>query len=168
FIEVEIEIVVEVDDERLVLWIAGLDESESGFIYAGSLVSHAAAIVDHQAHADGNILALKGGEFLLNLVFENAKAFDFQAVRELAAIIEHRGMQNHEADIDLDGRALFPSIGILPWWERLRGGNGNLRKARRKRQSHYAEKQNELGKRTETEERTLSGWARSTRSSRRH
>src|SRR5712692_806922 len=48
-VEVEIKIVVEVDDEGLVLWIAVFDEGDGGFVHAGTFVAHAAAVVNDQA-----------------------------------------------------------------------------------------------------------------------
>src|SRR5438445_6071025 len=44
---IQIELVVEVDDQGLILGIAGLHESQSGGVYLGPFVAHAAAIVDH-------------------------------------------------------------------------------------------------------------------------
>ena len=58
-IEVQIKIVVEVDDESFVLRVAGLHQRERRFVHPRPLVAHAPAIVDHQPHADGNILALE-------------------------------------------------------------------------------------------------------------
>ena len=74
-VEVEIVVVVEIDDEGFVLGIAGLDESERGFVYASTLVAHAAAVINDQTHADGNVFALEDGKFLFGFVFEDAEIF---------------------------------------------------------------------------------------------
>src|SRR5271167_294211 len=167
-IEVEIKIVVEVDHEGFVLLVAGLNEREGRLVHARPLVAHAAAIVNHQAHADGNILALKGSEFLFHFIFEYPEAISGQTVGKLAAIVKHAGVKHHQADVDLDRRALFSCIGVLPWRKGLRVWNRNLRKARRDEESHHAEKQQQTREGRNSQERKLSGWARNIPTSRRH
>ena len=58
-IEVEVEIVVKIDDESLVLRIAGFHERQGRGVYPWPLVAHASAVVDHQAHADRDVFALE-------------------------------------------------------------------------------------------------------------
>ena len=52
---VEIIVVVEIDDEGFVLRIAGFTKRQRGGVHLRALVAHAAAVVDHQAHADGHV-----------------------------------------------------------------------------------------------------------------
>src|SRR6516162_8383295 len=105
FVEVKVKIVVEIDYEGFVLRIAVLDEGESGFVNAGTLVAHTAAVVDHESHADGNILALEDGEFLLDFVFVDAEIVLGETLDEFAAVVQNRGVENHEVDIKLDAAA---------------------------------------------------------------
>jgi hypothetical protein len=109
-IEIEIVVVVEIDDEGFVVRIGSLDESQGGFIDAGTLVAHGAAIVDHQAHADRNIFALEEREFLFGFVFEDAKIVFLEAINEFAAIIEDGGVKDDEANVNLDGAALLVDV----------------------------------------------------------
>src|SRR5215472_17870845 len=87
FVEVKVEIVVEIDDESFVLRITVLDEGESGFVDAGPLVAHAAAVVDNEPHADGNVFALEDRELLLDLVFVDAKIVLRETFDEFAAVV---------------------------------------------------------------------------------
>jgi len=101
-VEIEVEVVVEIDDKGFVLRITALDESDGGLVHAGALVAHAAAVVDDEAHADGNIFAFEDGELLLDLVFVDAEIFLGQAVDEFATVVEHAGVQDDEVDVELD------------------------------------------------------------------
>jgi len=115
-VEVEVEVIVEIDDESFVLGIAVLDESEGSLVDAGTLVAHAAAIVDDQAHTDGNIFALEDGELLLDLIFVDAEILLGEAVNEFAAVVENAGVKNDEVDVELD------------FATGLGGGNGLVRR----------------------------------------
>src|SRR5580704_16514589 len=167
-IEVQVKIVVEVHHESFVLWVAGLHERQRCFVHPGPFVAHAPAIVDHQPHADRNILALKSSELLLYFVFEYTKIFGLQTVRELVAIIQHAGVQHHQANVDLDDRTLFPRIGILARRKRLGTRKGNLGKCRRQQKTRRTKKHKKPCDWRNAEERKLSGWARNTLSWRKH
>ena len=86
-VEVEVVVVVEVDDEGFVVRVGGLNESERGFVDAGTLVAHGAAVVNDQAHADGNVFAFENGKFLFGFVFEDAEILFFEAVNEFASVV---------------------------------------------------------------------------------
>jgi hypothetical protein len=93
-VEIEVVVVVEIDDERFVMRIGSLNESEGSFVDARALVAHRAAVVNDQAHADGNVFAFEKRKLLFGFVFEDTEIFFFEAVNEFAAIIENSGMQN--------------------------------------------------------------------------
>src|SRR6266481_1378188 len=109
-VEIEVVVVVEIDDEGFVVRIGSLDESQGGFIDAGTLVAHRAAIVDHQAHADWNIFALEERKLLFGFVLEDAKIVFLEAINEFAAIIEDGGVKDDEADVNFDGAALLVDV----------------------------------------------------------
>ena len=69
----EPDVVVEIDDEHFVLRITGMSEGGNGGGDFGELGSHAAAMVDDEAHGDGSVFLLEKSEFLRAAVFENAK-----------------------------------------------------------------------------------------------
>ena len=102
FVEVEVVVVVKIDDERLVLWVAPLDERKRCFVHAWALVAHAAAVVNDEAHADGNVLAFEDRKFLLGLIFKHAEIFLLQAVDKTSAVVDHRRMQHDEIDVLFD------------------------------------------------------------------
>ena len=109
-VEIEVIVVIEIDDEGFVVRIGSLDESQGGFIDAGTLVAHGAAIVNHQAHADRNIFALEERKFLFGFVFEDAKIVFLKAINEFAAIIEYGSVKDDQADVNFDGAALLVDI----------------------------------------------------------
>ncbi len=163
-VEIKIEVIVEVDDEGFVLRIAGLHESDSGFVDTGTLVAHAAAIVDHQPHADGNVLALEDGKFLFDFVFEDAKIFRLEAVGEALTIVDDRRVQDHQVNFNLDAGTLFTGVGILAGRRRRGIRDGNLSEGRRSEHRGNAEQEREIAQgRKETPEE-LSGWGRNIRS----
>src|ERR1035438_2241006 len=101
-VQIEIKVVVKIYDEGFVLRITVLNEGQGSLVDAWALVSHAAAVVDDQTHADRNVLALEDREFLLGFILEDAEIILAQTFDEFAAIIEHGGVQNDEVDIDLN------------------------------------------------------------------
>src|SRR4029077_18981692 len=114
-VEVEVIVVVKIDDERFVLWIAPLDERERRFVHPRTLVAHAAAVINDEAHADGNVFAFEHRKFLLGLVFEHAKILQLQAVYKSSTVVDHRRMQHDEVDVLSDdcARLLLPRRGGL-------------------------------------------------------
>jgi len=62
---IEVVVVVEVHDEALILGIEVLTKVIAA-ASTGELVTHAAAVVDHQAEADARLL-FEDGKFLLTL-----------------------------------------------------------------------------------------------------
>src|SRR5882724_893620 len=101
-VEVEIVVVVKIDDERFVLWIASLDERKRCLVHTRALVAHAAAVVNDEAHADGNVLAFEDRKSLLGLIFEHAEVFLLQAVYKSSAVVDHRRVQHDEIDVLFD------------------------------------------------------------------
>ena len=97
--------------------IAGLHQGDGRFVHAGAFLAHAAAVIDHQTHGDGNVFALEHGKLLLGFILKYAEVFFLQAFSEASAIIEHGGMQYHQVDADLD-RPLV--AGVLARRKRLR------------------------------------------------
>ena len=92
---VEIIFVIEVDDESLVLRIAGIHERKRRGIYLSALFAHAAAIVNDKAHGHGNIVTRENGNFCSTFVFENAKAALIEAGNKFTAAIRHSHVKNH-------------------------------------------------------------------------
>ena len=100
---VQIKIIVEVNDKGLILRIAGFHQRQSSGVYLGSFVAHAAAIVDHQAHAYGHIFLAEDGDLLVGLVFQDAEIALLQAGDELPAIIHDGDVQDDQIYVFLDG-----------------------------------------------------------------
>ena len=67
------DVIVEIDDEHFVLRITGMREGGDGGGDFGELGTHAAAVIDDEAHGDGSIFLLEKSEFLLAAVFKDAE-----------------------------------------------------------------------------------------------
>ncbi len=141
-VEIEVEVVIEVDDKGFVGRIGVLDEGERGFIHAGAFVAHAAAVVDDQAHADGNVFAFEDGKLLFDLVFVDAETVLGEAVHEFAAIVDDGGVENDEVDVHFDFAAGLTLTGVfLAGRRRGRLGlDGDLRGGARAHQEKQDEK----------------------------
>src|SRR5882762_6620715 len=163
-VEIEIEVVVEIDDEGFVIGVAGLNESDSGLVDAGTLVAHAAAIVDHQPHADRDVLALEDGEFLFDFVFEDAKIVRLEAVGEAMTVIDDGRVQDDQVNVNLDAQTLFTGVGILAGGRRCRVGDGNLSESGGSEDSGSADQEREIAQRRKDTSEELSGWGRNIRS----
>src|SRR5271154_256671 len=169
-VEIQVEIIVEVHDESFVAGIAALHQGNGRFIHAGTFFAHAAAIVDHQAHADGNIFAFENGELLFDLIFKDAKIFLLEAFGETSAIVEYRSVQDHQVDADGNGATL---IGTLAWrWRRwwrkgiLResdGRDGGHQNTARRRYEKRPPPRPDPGKQKAATTKAISGWVRSSR-----
>ena len=109
-VEIEVIVVVEIDDEGFVVRIGSLDESQGGFIDAGTLVAHGTTIVDHQAHADRNIFTLEERKFLFGFILEDSEIFFFKAIYKFATVVEYGGVKDDEANVNLDGAALLVDV----------------------------------------------------------
>ena len=107
FVEVEVELIVEVDDEHLILRIAGFHERQRRRVHLRALLAHASAVVHHQAHRDGDVLAPKNGYFLLGFVFEDPEILFLQVGNERAFRILDGRVQHDEIDILFEGVALL-------------------------------------------------------------
>src|SRR5208282_1689217 len=164
-VEIEVQIVVEIDDKGFVLGIAVQDESKRGLVHLRPFVAHAAAIVNDQAHADGNIFALEEGELLLGLVLVNAETVLRESFHEFAAIVDNGGMEHDQTDIQLDAAARLPLGGILVRGRRRRDRlHGNLRPQRASKEKQ-GQRQSEACKKYRARVETgFSGQARSNRS----
>ena len=62
--DLEPDIIIEIDDEHLVLRIAGMSEGKNGSGNLDELGTHAAAVVDDQAYGDGGVFLLEESELL--------------------------------------------------------------------------------------------------------
>ena len=140
---VQIEVVVEIDDEGFVLRIAGLYQGQSGGVHLGTLVSHAAAIVDHQAHAHGHVFLAEHRNFLFDFVFQHAELVLLKSRDELAAIIDHGNVQDDEVDVLADGvvgRRLGRRLGRGWLCRTLRAQRGSQRKSQRRSRQNQRER----------------------------
>src|SRR4029077_19987726 len=146
------------------LGIAGLHESDGGFVHAGTLIAHAAAIIDDQSHADGDVFALEDGKLLLDFVFEDAKVFRLEAVGEALAVVDHGGVQNDQVHPEGQLRALLAGVGILAGRRRRGTGNRNLGEGGRSEDSRSADYKTQGAQRRKDGPKELSGWGRSSRS----
>ena len=81
-------------------------QGESRFVHPRALVAHTAAVINNQAHANGNIFALEDRQFLFDFVLVDAEIILGQAVDKFAAIVEHTGVQNHQVHIGDDSSLL--------------------------------------------------------------
>src|SRR5262249_36522352 len=96
---VEVGLVVEVDDERLVVRVGAFDERECGGFDFGALVFHAAAVVDDQAEGYRNVFVFESADLLRNFVLGDGERGSRQTADEVPALIEDRGVQDYQAGI---------------------------------------------------------------------
>ena len=107
--------VVEVDDEDLVVAVGSLHQRQRGGLHLLQLVAHAAAVIDHQAERDRDVLALEFADILLDLVFENREGGLRQRGDQMAGLIDHGGVTDHDARIGVeDGRRYPAPVRVAP------------------------------------------------------
>src|SRR5439155_7850148 len=141
-----------------------LHESDGGFVDAGTLVAHAAAVVDDQPHADGHVFTLEDGEFLFDFVFEYAKIFRLEAVGEALAVIDDGRVQHDQVNVHLDAGTLFAGVGILAGRRRYGVGDGNLGEGDGSEDSGSADQERRIAQGRKEKPEEFSGWERNIRS----
>jgi hypothetical protein len=134
---IQVKIIIKIDDEGLILRIAGFHESQGRGIYLGPLFAHAAAIVDHQAHAYGHVFLAENRDFLIDLVFQDVEIVLLQPWDELPAIVHDRDVQDNEIYVLLNGviRPLQGSLGSRGLLGPLRVNKGSSNRQDRGRKN---------------------------------
>src|SRR5208282_2161651 len=90
------DIVIEIHDEELVLWVAGVREGRNCRGYFRELRAHAAAVVDDQAHGDGSVSVLKRSNFLEASVLVYAEVLLAQPRHDVSLCVRYTdGQGNH-------------------------------------------------------------------------
>ncbi len=102
-----------------------MNQSDGGLVDAGTLVAHAAAVIDHQPHADGNVFTLEDGKLLFDSVFKDAKIFGFEAIGKTLTVVKNGRVQNDQVNVNLDAGTLLARVHVLPrrGWRRTRHRN---------------------------------------------
>ena len=79
--------IIEVDDEHLILRIAGMREGGNRGGYLGELGTHAAAVVYDEADGHGSVFLLEESEFLRAAVFEDGEVLQVQPGDDIAMCV---------------------------------------------------------------------------------
>src|ERR1700690_377279 len=96
-------IIVKINDEHLVLRIAGLREGSNRRGNFGKLRGHAAAVVNNQTHSDGSIALLKKNEFLEAAVFIDTEVLLVEPENDIAVCVRNTDGQNNQIRFNGDG-----------------------------------------------------------------
>jgi hypothetical protein len=99
---------------------------------------------------------------LFDFVLENPEVFVFQAVGEALAVVENGGVQNDEADVNLDARALLAGVNAGARRRRRRlGGHGKLGRGGGSKKREDTQESREPARARGKKPRAISGWERS-------
>ncbi len=89
---------VEIDHEHLVLRVAGAGKRHSSGHHVTHLRPHAAAIVNHQADRDRDILVAEIFNLLQDSILVNMKVILAEARNKVPSVVLHGGVQDHQAN----------------------------------------------------------------------
>ena len=95
---------LEIDDEYFVLRIGGPHQIKSCCRYLGSLIAHAAAIVDHNTERDRHVFTAEKLDLLFNAVFEHFESGLRKIRHQLSAAVGHAGMHYNQTRIAAKNR----------------------------------------------------------------
>src|ERR1019366_2661886 len=87
---------VEIDHEYLILWIAGACKYHGGANHIGALRTHASAVVNHQANCDGDIFVAERLNLLKDLIFVDLEVFLAESGDRSAFTVPHSGPQDNQ------------------------------------------------------------------------
>src|SRR5262249_24150114 len=112
-------LVVEVYNEYFVVLVRILDQRQRSSFDLGTLITHAAAIVDNQAERDWHVLASKRANRLLDAVLENRKSGLREIRYQVPALIQYSRMEHDKTRIRRERSKLVlllsrRLLGLLP------------------------------------------------------
>ncbi len=96
---------VKAHQKKLVLGIGSLEELHGGFAGLADLVGHAAAVIKDHADGDGDVFGGESDDFLLDVVFVDAKIVGFEAGDQAVVGVGDSHVDEGEVDIKFDGLA---------------------------------------------------------------
>ncbi len=103
--------VVEVDDEDFIVAVGSFDQRERSGFYLLQFIAHAAAVIDDQAEGDGDVFALEFADILPDLVFEHGEGRFRERGDQMAILIDHGGVTDHDARIGMEySRFILPRL----------------------------------------------------------
>jgi len=87
--------IIEVDDDDLVLGVAGTNQIEASLVHLLALLPHGAGVINDDSHGDGDVLMAEGGNGLLHAVFQNRKCGTVQVRDQVIFFVNHRRVQSN-------------------------------------------------------------------------
>src|SRR5512140_2122245 len=97
--EPEGHILIEVDDEHLVVLIAGPHERAGAGNHIRDLRPHAPAVIDNQAYRDRNIFVAEQPDGLPDAVFIELKILLAEIGDQATLAVADRSLQNYQVDV---------------------------------------------------------------------
>ena len=90
---------VEIDHEYLILWIAGAHKRQGSGNHIRALRAHASAVVNHQANRDGDIFVTKRLNLLRDFIFIDLEVFLAESGDRSAFMVPHSCLQDNQVHI---------------------------------------------------------------------
>ena len=98
----DVDIGVKRNNEHFVLRGESQGDFTNGLQCLLQLVPHAAAAIDQNSYTDRHAQVVrKKRDFLFYTILKHLKIVDFQAIHILSALVEHRGRDIHELNLDV-------------------------------------------------------------------
>jgi len=104
--------IVEIYDKDFVLRVGRFNQGEGRCFHSRTLGPHAAAVIHDQAHRYRNIFPEHLPDRLFHIVFKNMESGLRQVGDKFAALVDYRGVQNHQARVGAKVCTLI-RLGIL-------------------------------------------------------
>src|ERR1039458_7744375 len=93
---------VEIDYEYLILWIAGACKCQGSSDHIRALRAHTAAVVNYQANCDRDIFVTKGLNWLKNFILVDLEVFLYESRDRSAFMVPHSCLQDNQVHIRSD------------------------------------------------------------------
>src|ERR1700730_11799838 len=90
---------VEINHEYLILWIAGARKCHRGANYVRALMAHASTVVDYQPSCDGDIFVTERFNLLQDFIFINLEVFLGESGDRSASVISYACPQDNQVYI---------------------------------------------------------------------
>ena len=110
----QLDLIAESDQKDLVLGVARANEGQGGLVHQVDLMTHAAAGIDEDAHADGHVLLREGSDVLGYAVFIYLEVLLLETGDEVAVLVMDRCMDHDQIDVHPDSKT-FLLILIRLW-----------------------------------------------------
>src|SRR5437899_6640321 len=130
---IEVILIVKVNDENLVIFIAGANQIECGLVHTVAFFAHRSGIIDDDSQGDRDVLVPERSDGLRLAVLQNCEGALVEVRDHVLLVINHGGVEHDLLRARVKDEATALRTGFLArggWWSLRRVSRAWLRRSR--------------------------------------